>query len=96
MLGIKIPTQSSSLSFDAVYCPHAEIAHDWLSIFYDVYGFGLHLPSPESSQVIEYMVKRIVADRKRISKYRLNLEFSREVEIFSPLFRLLKSQISPE
>lgn len=81
---------------ETVYCAHADVAHDWLSIFCDVYGFGMHLPS-STYRVIGYVVKQIIEKNQKLPKYRLNLEFSPEkIEIFKPLLDLTRGYISPE
>jgi hypothetical protein len=81
----------------AVYCPHADIAHDWLSIFYDIHGFGMHMPN-RTHDTIEYVVKQIVKKKQKLPKWRINLEFQPErKDIFRPLIDMVwKNQISPE
>ena len=79
----------------AIYCTHADIGHDWLSIFYEAYGFGMHLPY--THRAIGYVVKQVAKKNQKLPKYRLNLEFSPERrEIFKPLADMAwRGQISP-
>jgi len=98
MFGDYRDVKSAPGSFmDAIYCTHAEIGHDWLSIFYDVYGFGMHLPTTDSCRAINYVVKQVVEKNQKLPKYRLNLEFSPEKrDVFKPLADLAwRGQISP-
>jgi hypothetical protein len=86
--GINLSPQTlGSRPFDAVYCTHVEIDHNWLSQIHNIHGFGLNLPDSEAVKILEYVLNQVVDSKmKWISKYRLNEQFSKEeMELFSRL-----------